>query len=226
MYRDSQEIIVSAIRKIASKPKYYFIFPVVVAALFSASLIQVPCPVCGGTGTLSHSIGMENVRIISIESRILSSTQDACTGYIVTRAKPIITVTNTGTEAASGYLYLHLIDLASGETLISLHLAVEAAPNALTVLESQIAFAYDTVEKPPEDMDIKVEVVLDQVPCIACGGTGRVSLNSFLLTKSYKDTFISKVRNSSEYEPADWVVVGGQRVMVGSKEWLDWMELN
>ena len=216
----------NALRKIASRPKYYFIFPVIVAALFSASIIQVACPVCDGTGFLSHSVGMENVRIVSLESRILGTTQDACTGYIVTRAKPIFTITNTGAQTASGYLYLHLIDVNTGNTLISQHLAVEAAPNALTVIESQIAFAYDTVDRPSEDMDIQAEVVLDQVPCLACGGTSKVSLNSYPLTKSYKDTFISKVRNSSEYGPADWVVVGGQRVTVGSKEWLDWMELS
>ena len=216
----------SGLRKIAGKPKYYFIFPVVIAALFCTSLIKVPCPVCGGEGTLSHSIGMENVRIVSIESRILSSKQDACTGYIVTRATPVFTVTNSGTEKAAGYLYLRLIDLKTGNTLISQHLAVEAAPNSLTVFESQIAFAYDTIDKPPEDMDIRAEVPLDNVPCIACDGRGKVSANSFLLTKSYKDMFISNVRSQSEYGPEDWVVVGGKRVLVGSKEWLDWMELS
>lgn len=216
----------NALRKFAGKPKYYFVFPVVVAALFGTSILQANCPVCSGTGKLSHSIGMENVRIISLESRMLSSRQDACTGYIVTRAKPVFTVTNTGPEEASGYLLLHLVDLATGKILISQHMPVKAGPNAMTVFDSEIAFAYDTIDRPPEEMELQAEVVLDAVPCLACGGSGKISLNSFPLVKSYKDSFINKVRNSSEYSPADWVVVGGQKVTVGSKEWLDWMELN
>ena len=212
--------------QLAGKPKYYFIFPVVAVAIFSLSLIQLPCPVCNGTGVLSHSVGMENVRIVSIESRILSSRQDACTGYIITKALPVFTITNTGTETASGYLYLHLIDVETNQTLISQHLAIEVGPNALTVIESAIGFAYTTVETLPNEMIIKADVVMDAVPCIACEGKGKVNASTFPLTKSYKDTFISKVRSQSEYGPEDWIVVGGHRVMAGSKEWLDWMELN
>jgi hypothetical protein len=213
-------------RNIAGKPGRYFVFLTLAAALFGTSLIQVPCPVCDGTGVISHSVGMENVRIASLESRVISSKQDACTGYIVTKAAPIINLTNTGSIKASGYLYLHLIDLSTGQTLISQHLAVEANPNALTVVESQIGFYYGTVESLPDSMDILAETVINDVPCIACEGKSKVGASSYLLTKSYKDTFISKVRSSSEYGLEDWIVVGGQRVIVGSKEFLDWMELN
>ena len=78
------------VHKLFSKPKYYFIFPIVVAALFSTSLIQVACPVCGGAGVLSQSVGMQDVRVVSVDSRVLDSVQDACTNYIVTSADPII----------------------------------------------------------------------------------------------------------------------------------------
>jgi hypothetical protein len=218
---------VNALRKIASKPKYYFIFPVVVAALFSTSFIQVPCPVCDGKGTIALSVGMDNVRIVSIESRIISTTQDACTSYVVVRANPIITVTNTSTEQATGYLKLNLIDLTTGNILVSQHLAVNAAPSALTVLQcDQFAFAYESVDKPPEEMDIQGEVVNENVPCLACSGTGKVSLNALLLTQSYKDDFITTTRSQSNYIVDDWTIINGQRVLIGSKEWLDWMELN
>jgi hypothetical protein len=216
----------NTIRKLFSKPKYYIVFPLVVAALFSTSLVRVPCPVCGGTGSISNSFGMENVRILSFESRILSSRQDACTGYIVTRALPVSLLSNTGSQEAKGYLYLHLIDLTTGQTLQSQHLPVDVPGNATTQLDSQVAFVYNSIDTPVDDMEIQAEVVLSAVPCLACGGKGTVSLNAYPLTRSYKDTFINQIRSSAEYVPEDWVIINGQRVAIGSKEWLDWMELN
>jgi hypothetical protein len=216
----------NTLRKLAAKPVYYFAFPLVVGALLSTSLIQVKCPVCGGTGEITYSVGMENVHIRSLEPRILGTKQDACTGYIVTRALPVFTLSNSGGQDASGYLYLHLIDLATGQTLQSLHLEVQVPAQADTVLESEIAFAYDSIDKPAEDMDIKAEVVLDAVPCLACDGKGTVSLNAYSLTRASRDNFINTVRSSSQYGPEDWVILNGQRVTIGSKEWMDWMELN
>jgi hypothetical protein len=214
------------LHNIFGKPKYYFIFPVVVAVFFSTSLIKVPCPVCGGTGSLSQSVGMQDVRVVSIDSRILASVQDACTNYIVTSADPIININNVGTETAKGYLVLHLVDIKTGKTIISQDLAIEAGPNANTIVQSDVTFAYNTVDKPPADMEIQAEVFLGEVPCIACGGTGKVSLSTYLLNKSYKETFISNVLSQQQYGPGDWVLINGQNVQVGSKAWLDWMELD
>lgn len=216
----------SALQTIASKPKYYFIFPIVVVTLFSTSLIRVSCPVCGGTGTLSQSVGMQDIRIVSVASRILSSQQDACTNYIITTADPEITVNNVGSDAAKGYLVLHLVDAETDQTLISQDLAFEAAPDADTVLESEIAFAYNTVDTLPAELDIQAEILLGNVPCVACGGTGKISLSSYLLTKAYKKTFITNVLSQQQHGSGDWVVINGQEVQVGSQAWLDWMELD
>ncbi len=216
----------NVLHKFTRKPKYYLAFPVIVAALLSTSIIQVPCPVCHGTGYLSHSVGMENIRIVSVDSRILGSTQDACSGYIVTRAIPIFTVTNTSSTEAEGYLALHLVDLDTNKTLSSLNLAIKVAPNALSVIESRLAFAYNTADIPPEEMAIQAEVSLDNIPCIACNGKSKISANLFPLISSYEDSFVNIVRSSSEYGAQDWVVIGGQRVQIGSEEWLAWMELS
>jgi len=217
---------VSAIRKIAAKPRYYLIFPVVVAALFSTSLIKVNCPVCGGAGTLCQSVSMADITVVSSDSRILNSIQDACTSYIVTTADPIITVSNSGGQTAQGYLILNLIDTDTGKTLASQDLALTAGPNANTVLQSEITFAYNTIDTPTADMDIQTQVYLNNVPCVACGGSGKVSLSTYLLARSYKNTFVSSVVSQQQYAPGDWTIINGQRVQVGSQAWLDWMELN
>jgi hypothetical protein len=126
---------------------------------------------------------------------------------------------------ASGYLVLHLVDIETGETVASQDLAVRASPNTTSILESEIYFAYNTVDTPPENLEIKAEVLLDSVPCIACSGTGRVSLTAYPLTRSYRDTFISTIVSQQQIGSGDWVTINGKNVQVGSKEWLDWMEL-
>ena len=153
------------------KPEYYLIFPVVVAAFFSTSLIKVNCPVCDGAGTLCQSVGMADVTVVSSDSRILNSIQDACTSYIVTTADPIITVSNSGSQTAQGYLILNLIDTDTGKTLASQDMAVTADPNANTVLQSEITFAYNTTDTPPADMDIQSQVY-DTFP-VSPARTGR-----------------------------------------------------
>ena len=75
-------------------------------------------------------------------------------------------------------------------------------------------------------MDIEVEVRQDNVECIACSGSGHVSLNAYLLTRSYKDTFISNILSQSEYAEEEWTILNGKKVLIGSEEWMDWMELN
>jgi hypothetical protein len=170
---------------------------------------------------------MQDVRVVSVESRILSSQQDACTNYIVTHADPVININNVATDAAaSGYLVLHLVDVESGTVLASQDLAVQAAPNTVSIIESEIYFAYNTVDTPPADLEIQAEVLLDTLPCIACGGTGRVSLTAYPLTRSYRDTFISNILSQQQIGSGDWVTINGQNVQVGSKAWLDWMELS
>lgn len=214
------------LRNVFNRPKYYFVFPVVVAALFSTSMFKVPCPIDGGTGILLQSEGMENLSLVSVEGRVLGSEQDHCTNYIVTRANPIITVTNNGTTTAKGYLILHLVDLSTGKVLISQDLPVEAAPNALTVLDSEVSFAYNTIDKTPEDMDVKVEISVAGVQCLASNGTGRVSLSTYWLTKFLKNNIVSSTQSQQSLTGDQWVVINGQKVQVGSKEWLDWMELS
>ena len=222
-----RENAMKTLHNIFARPKYYFIFPVVVFSLFGVSLIQVGCPVCSGTGSIAFSIGMENVRIVSMEPRIISASQDACTSYVVVKSEPVITVSNTGAVEASGYLKLNLIDLTNGATLVSRHLAVTVPANGMAVLKADnFAFAWVSLDFPPENMTIHPEVVNEQVPCLICEGKGLVSLSSYPLTKSYKDTFVSSIRSQSEYGPEDWIMLNGHRVEIGSKEWMDWMELN
>ena len=64
------------------------------------------------------------------------------------------------------------------------------------------------------------------MPCLACDGTGKVSLNTYLLDKSYKDTFVTSTLNQQQYSSDQWTIINGKVVQVGSQEWMDWMELN
>jgi hypothetical protein len=99
---------------------------------------------------------MDKVKIVSVESRILDSIQDACTGYIVTQARPIITVFNLGTEDAEGWLTLTLVNMETGEDLAERHLAVKVSAETTAVLDSSIAFAFYSADIPPDDLEINV----------------------------------------------------------------------
>jgi len=219
----------SILHKIVARPKYYFVFPIVVVAMLSANFMPVHCPVCDGVGLLEHSVGMKYVKIISVDSRIWSYTQDACTSYIVVKAGPIITVSNTSQDVADGYLILRLIDLDSHEEVSMQYLHIEVPANARSDIDTYVVFAYISSYLPPERMEIKAEVLLDtRVPCIACDGKGSISLNIFPVTQAYKNEFTAIIRGSTEYLPIgenEEFIPGIGWVVVGSQEWLDAMEL-
>jgi hypothetical protein len=206
------------IKALFSKPKFYFL--AIVPLLLATALIRVECPVCGGAGTVSGSANMDRVHIVSLESRILSSTQDACTGYVVTKARPVITLFNVGTEAAEGWLTVSLMNAENGEMLAERHMAVEIGAEKTVVLDSYVAFAFYSADVPPENLDIKAEALTGSVPDPVCGGSGKTGLNTYFLARAFKERLVSTVQTEIEFGPD---LSHGEP---GSKEWLDWWELS
>jgi len=203
---------VNNLRKLISKPKFYFL--AIVPLLLATAFIQVTCPICGGRGTISESVGMENIRIVSSDARILSVTQDACTMFVVVKAKPNLTIANTGNTDAQGWLKMDLIDPHDNKVLASQYVAVEVAANTFANLEYPVAFGYDAATAP-SDIDIAVSVLNDNAPCVACQGTGKVPLNMFFLDKAYKNRLIQAVQAQQQFLP-------DQRI--GTEEWHYMME--
>ena len=207
-----------SIKALLSKPKLYFL--AIAPLLLATALIKVECPVCYGEGSVVGSVGMDRIHIVSTESRIIDSIQDACTGYIVTQARPIITVFNVATESAEGWLELTLVNADTGDKLATRHVPVTISGESTVVLNSLLAFAFYSADIPPENLEIVAEPLTDTVDDPVCNGSGRVSINTYFLAKAFKDRLVSTVQLEQEFGPD---LSHGEP---GSQEWLDWWELS
>ena len=206
------------VKKVLTKPKLYFL--AIAPLLLATALIRVECPVCCGTGCVEGSIGMEKIRVISTESRILDTIQDACTGYIVTKAHPIISFFNLGTEAAIGWLTVNLVNTDSGENLAQQYIPVTIDGNTTIVLDSNVVFAFYSADIPPENLDIVTEPLTGTVSDPVCNGSGRIGINTYFLAQQFKDRLVSAVKSEQEFGPD---LSHGEP---GSKEYMDWWELD
>jgi len=204
-------------RALFSKPKFYFL--AIAPLLLATAIIQVDCPTCHGQGSVVGSNHMDSVRIISSESRIVDSIQDACTGYIITKAYPIINAYNFHTEAAEGWLTVQLVNLETNEVLTSSHLPVHVEGEAHVMLNSLVVFAFYSADIPPKNLDIRVEALTGTVPDNTCGGSGKVGLNVYFLARSFKTRLVSETVQSTPFGPD---LRYGEP---GSEEWLRWNEL-
>lgn len=210
----------STLRKIIGKPKTYFLVFFIAPLLLSTALIQVQCPVCDGKGSIVSSTGMDGVKVISVEPRIISSVQDACSNYVITKARPTVSLMNIGEVPAQGWLKMHLVDVTTGQNLADQYLQVAADPQANAIQESLLVFAFYAADTPPENLGITAEVMAGDAPDLVCNGTGHVSLNTYLLARAYKEKLVLAVESQQNFGPD---LSHGEP---GSQEWLDWWELS
>ena len=58
--------------------KKYLAFFTVVPLLIVTTMVEVNCPVCDGTGHMTSNPGMENVRLVEVESEETATMYNAC----------------------------------------------------------------------------------------------------------------------------------------------------
>ncbi len=196
------------------------IFFVVVIALVATAFIKVDCPICGGVGSIEGSRNMGMVRVIRTEDRIIDSVEDACSGYIVTKARPVIYLHNMGTETAKGWLKIDLLMHGNTEKpLATQYLGIELDGETSSTVQSLVIFAYYTGDLPNKDLSIKVSPMTGGITDTSCNGSGKVTLNKYWLTSRFKEDITSEIQEQEVLEPD--MSHGGE----GSHEWLVWMEL-
>lgn len=205
-------------RNFFAKPKFYFL--AVAPLLLATAIFKVDCPVCHGQGSVIGSNHMDTVRIVSVEPRVISSIQDACTGYIVTKARPVITAFNLGLHDAEGWLTVNLVNTETGEYLAKQYLPVTVSTNTTVILDSLVVFAFYSADIPPEYLDVKVEPLTGTVSDPTCNGSGKVSINTSFLASAFKDQLVSTVQSEIEFGPD---LSHGEP---GSPAWLAWHELD
>ncbi len=196
------------------------IFFVIVIALIATAFIEVDCPICEGKGSIEGSHNMGLVRVLRVEDRIIDSVEDACSGYIVTKARPVIYLNNLGTDKAIGWLKVDL--LMHGDTnkpLATQYLKIELEGETSSTVQSLVVFAYYTGDLPNNDLSLRVSPMTGGITDTSCNGSGKVAMNKFWLTKHFKEDIAYEIQEQETLEPD--MTHGGE----GSYEWLVWMEL-
>jgi len=168
--------------------KKFLAFFGVVPLLLATALIQVPCPVCGGTGYVS-STGMAEVSILSMSSTQQSVFMVGCNTYRVYNTDVTMTLQNKGKDNANGYVSLYLIDFKTSKILDTQFAIVSVPAETVTTTTVTVYFHVVAVDDPQQATNVTATVLDGNVPCKACNGTGKVALNAWPLYNGIKDSF-------------------------------------
>ncbi len=164
--------------------------------LLATALIRVPCPICGGSGSVS-STGMEGVRISKIESSTQSTSLQACANYRLYNMEITMTLFNSGTRDADGFIDLYLLNYSTG-TILDNEFTVEIIP-----AETEITDTFNSYFKVEVDttgpVTVTAAVEKSGVACKACNGAGKVALNAWPFYNSMKANFTETQRIFKPY---------------------------
>jgi len=145
---------------------------------------------------------MENVEITNAESDELYITREICEAFIAYKYDIKLTLKNNSPEDAEGYIKLVLKEYAKGRVMDIQYLSV-AIPGE-SAIEATYTVWFGTGLDVPGQTDIYAEVVTGEIPDDTCNGSGKVSLNTWLLVNGFKDSFREVVRVHHEYKPPVW----------------------
>lgn len=179
--------------------KKYVAFIVVVPLLMLTSLLQIECPVCQGQGSISSSPAMENVELVQIEEVEAYVLRDVCEMYILFRYDVILTLKNNGPEAAEGWIKMILRDTSKSTPMDIQYITIEIPGE--TFIESIYTVWFQSGLDLEGMTEIHGEVVTGEIPDVTCNGTGKVSLNSWLVVKGLKESFQETIRTIKEFKP-------------------------
>ncbi|MFC1847065.1 hypothetical protein ACFLYS_03305 [Chloroflexota bacterium] len=179
--------------------KKYVAFFSIVTILVVTSIVQVDCPICDGTGNLSISPGMENVKVREIDSEQNYFWTDICSAYITYQYRVTLSLVNEGTEDVTGWIKFVLRDYSEG-SMIDRQYAMVSIPTESN-MEATFKVWFQSGLDVPSDTEVFAEPVIDALPDDTCNGTGELSLNSWLMVNVLKDSFEEVVTSELEFEP-------------------------
>jgi len=179
--------------------KKYLLFMIAVPLLTAASLFPASCPICSGSGYLASTPQMENVEIVDSKTQELYVTRDVCDAWIAYKYEIQLLMKNNGAEKAEGWIKLVLREHIEGRVMDTQYISV--AIEGYNTVESVYAVWFKTGLDIPGRTDVYAEVIKGNVPDEICEGTGRVSVNTWLLISGFKESFAEAAREQHEYKP-------------------------
>ena len=189
------------INKIKLQKKHLAFFTIV-PLLAVTAFIKAPCPICHGEGQVS-STGMDEVYVANmVGTEITSIFKDGCDSYRVYQYSITLTLRNDANYDAGGYVNLILMDYQTGKRLDTQFLIVEVPAHTLVENTNTVYFMTTSVLDRPVVTEIVVDIIKNNVDCKACAGTGKVTLNSYALSNSLKETLFASQRiETPSYPP-------------------------
>ena len=171
--------------------KRYLGFFTVVPLLVLLSIIKAPCPICGGTGYVSTT-GMGEVKVVRVEATIQSAgLAQGCLNYIAYTYNVTLILQNNGKLVdANGYVKLGLVDYKTS-TLIGTQYALVTVPAGMEI-QTTFSTTFTVGLDAPTTTNVTGEILLNNAPCQACNGTGKVALNYEPFLKAMKQTYAVK----------------------------------
>ncbi len=180
--------------------KKYIAFFTVVPLVFTVSMVKLDCPIDGGTGYLQAMPGMENVQITDSEFDEKYVVREVCGAYTAYKFDIVLSLENTGTENAEGWVKLILKDIKKGTVMDIQYMAIEIPANS--AIESTYVMWFQTGLYEVGRTEVVPEVVTDQIACAISEGTGKLALNTWLLVNGLEDNFHEMARLQEEFRPA------------------------
>ncbi len=168
--------------------KKYLAFFTLVPLMVLTALVKVPDPVCSGTGKISNN-GMSTVTVLKIDSSLQARAEyDACLSYRVYTYNVIVTLQNSAKERdANGYLAMGIVDSKTGKLLGTQ--PVLAVVPASQQVQNFFTVTFYLKSDPPGDTRIVAGIDNNDQKCQVCEGTGKVTLNAWMLAKFQKSAY-------------------------------------
>ena len=176
--------------------KKYLAFFTVVPLLTLLAVVKSPCPICNGTGKISTT-GMGEVQILGVDSTLeYLGTVEGCVNYLMYTYNIALTLQNNSRiNEANGYVLLALVDYTTSKVLTTRYhlVTVPVSMQLQTVFSTVFTVGLDS----PRTTKVTAQIVLQDVDCDSCGGTGKVAVNQLPLLNSMKKSFANVQRVQS-----------------------------
>lgn len=162
-------------------------FFTIILVLLATALVQVPCPVCEGTGVVSNT-GMGWVRITNMEATATGVYLAMCATIRVYMTDIALMMQNDGEVDGNGYVSMILLDYKAGKVLDNQLVQVSVPANMQ--VDTVYTIYFQVYVDDPRTVKVNTKVLTGNVPDKACNGTGRVALNSWPVFNVMKDRFM------------------------------------
>lgn len=194
--------------------KRYVAFFVAVPLLFLLAIVKAPCPICGGTGNISTT-GMGEVKVVRVDSSLQNvGLVQGCLNYVIYSYSVSLMLQNDGKLIdANGYVRLGLVDSATSKLLGTQYTLVTVPANM--VIQTTFVTTFTVGIDAPTATRVTAEVMLNNAPCQACNGTGKVAFNNVPFLSAMKQTYAREQQVAvvpvapppimAEIPPEDWI---------------------